>query len=101
MPYLALQSDWETRRFYSFLKVDYYGLKTSTLQLQGRIGIAPYIADFDAIHTWLILQISDVIEKNSHTSTLLPIIRVFRDSILVEFGSNFSGDSYINFMYHF
>lgn len=99
--HLGTQADWETRRFYTFLKADYFGFEDPVLQLKGRIGIAPYIGDFEAVHTWLILQIDDKVQNQDHNATIMPVIRIFKDNILMELGSNFSGSSMVSAMLHF
>lgn len=97
----GFQADWETRRYYTLFSTEYYGLETPQWNLRGRLGIAPYIADFDGFHTWLMLQVDDVIVDGDHSLTAMPVLRLFWDNILLEFGTNFSGESMAVAMYHF
>ena len=98
---LALQADWESRRYYSYARVDYFPADESTLLLVARLGFAPYIADFDGYHSWLMLQYSNHIEGGSNSSTVMPVVRVFKDNILLEYGSDFSTAHFVAAMFHF
>jgi len=69
--------------------------------LVARLGFAPYIADFDGYHSWLMLQYSNHIEGGSNSSTVMPVVRVFKDNILLEYGSDFSTAHFVAAMFHF
>jgi len=99
--HFGAQADWETRRYYTLFRAEYYGLDQAQWTLRGRLGIAPYIADFDGLHTWLMLQVDDTIVAGEHKTTVMPVLRVFQDTILVEIGSDFSGTSMLSVMLHF
>jgi len=99
--YLGGQADWETRWIYTFFRADYYSLDTSRLSLRARIGVAPYAGGFDDVHTWLIAEVSDVLLGGVHRVSVMPVVRIFKDSFLVEFGSDFSGHTMIVAMLHF
>jgi hypothetical protein len=99
--HVGILADWETRQWYSLFQSDYYSAPKPTVVLEGRLGMAPYLGEFYDLHTWLIAQVEDVIVNNSHTVTVIPVIRFFKDNVLVEAGSNFSGGSLINAMIHF
>lgn len=98
--HIGTQADWETRRLYTLFRAEYYSTETARASLRGRIGIAPYKGGFDDIHTWLIAQVEDVIIGDQHSLSVIPVVRVFRDNILVEVGSNFSGKSIVAAMIH-
>jgi hypothetical protein len=99
--HLGVQTDWETRRVYTYFRTDYYALETAMLNLRGRVGVAPYIGNFEAVHTWLILQADDIIMEDTHTLAITPVIRWFKDNILIEVGSNFGNSTFIAAMLHF
>lgn len=101
MWHVGAQADWETRRVYTLFRAEYYAADTGLGSLTGRIGFAPYAGEFDDIHTWLILQVDDVITADRHSVSVMPVVRLFKDNILVEFGSNFSGETHIAAMLHF
>jgi len=97
--YLGLETDWESRSFYMAFSTDVLWNPAPFSRLSGRIGFAPYIGDYDDLHTWIILQASQSREQASLTY-VLPIIRLFKDNFLMEFGTN--GSFYDgNFRLHF
>jgi len=99
--HFGVQADWETRRIYTYSKLDYYQTDIGTLAFRGRLGVAPYRADFEEIHTWLIAQLDYVNRDGVERLSLIPVIRLFQDNILVEFGSDFSGHTLVTAMLHF
>ena len=99
--HLGAQADWETRQVYTLFQANYYSFDTPTLLLRGRVGFAPYVGDFNDTHTWLMLQVDDVMQGDNHSLAVLPVIRFFKNNVLIEFGSNFSGKSMVTTMLHF
>jgi hypothetical protein len=100
LPYAYMQADWETRRWYTFGMTEYLGGGTPYYHTAMRGGVAPYLAEFDSIHTWLILQLSRTQTEKKEEWSLIPVIRVFKDTILVEIGSNFKDKMFFAFMKH-
>ncbi|RAP32523.1 hypothetical protein DID75_04900 [Candidatus Marinamargulisbacteria bacterium SCGC AG-410-N11] len=98
--HLGIQSDWETRRIYTQFSMDHYPKKQPITLLSGRLGIAPYLTDFDGIHTWVILQLDQVIKVNQSETTIMPLFRFFKDNLLLECGSNFNNKYLLTFMFH-
>jgi hypothetical protein len=99
--HIGVQADWETREIYTYSLLNYYQTDVGLLTYRGRVGVAPYVADFEDIHTWLIAQV-DYANRNGHeTLSVMPVIRLFQDNILVEFGSDFSGHTLVSGMLHF
>ncbi len=93
--YLGIQWDWETQQNFSMINIDHYS--DEGLEARFRFGIAPYIGGFDAIHTWLMFEY----RYNSNVdveSTIIPIIRLFQSSYLLEFG--IGKDYFITMMIH-
>jgi len=99
--HLGGQADWETRRAYTLVRSEYYEGAVSALLSRVRIGIAPYIGGFNDVNMWLIAQIDYLIIEGRHMKDIMPVIRLFKDNILVEIGSNFSDKSMVAVMIHF
>lgn len=99
--HIGTQADWETRRLYTLFKGEYYSGKEAQTLVTGRIGIAPYLGTFNTLHTWVMVQVQDQVRHTDHTLSVLPIIRFFKDTVLIELGSNFSGQSHLAAMIHF
>ena len=57
-----------------------------------RLGFSPYLIDFNGLSTWFIIQ--------NINGSIKPIIRLFKDNYLVEFGSK-NGNNYLTLMVHF
>ena len=62
--------------------------------------MSPYLAEYDEISTWIILQYDLTYEDSIDKSSLMPVIRLFKNNILVELGSNFDQRHLVTFMYH-
>lgn len=97
----AVEADWENRRLYTLGKLSY--LKASehpavnTAML--RAGFAPYLADFDELNSWVILEAETQL-KNNGSTTLTPFVRVFYKNVLAELGYGLDGGFRFNFMTH-
>ncbi len=101
--YMAeLEADWEDRRYYTLAKLKY--LKASELEeragVMARVGIAPYIANFDELNTWIILETEQEFRSGA-TPSLTPLIRLFYRNFLTELGYGLGGGFHFNFMTHF
>lgn len=85
--YAGISSDWETQRIYFAYENRFlYGgnIEQSVFQ-RGRIGFAPYVGDYNQVHTWLILQV-DYKTVAIDKFVVTPLIRLFWSNVLVEFG---------------
>lgn len=97
----AFQADFETRRIYTLLAGEH--LQTERIGLNRvryRFGVAPYLADFEGFHTWLIGQVEYTPELGQKW-TVTPIVRFFYRNFLVEVGSSFEGDPFVAGIFHF
>jgi hypothetical protein len=93
---LGLEGDWETRRLYTSFKHLEFSHERLT---QGRVGFAPYLADFSELQTWIMLQgmVTRLVEKEV---ILTPMLRFFYQNYLAEVGSSVKGEWMLNFMVH-
>lgn len=101
---LSLDADWESRKYYVSFKheatLDHRNSARNIYATKLRAGFAPYLAEFDELNGWFILQV-DSSNKSKKDYMLTPLIRLFYKNILLEFGSSMKGDSQLNFMVHF
>ena len=86
------EADWESRRFSALAEARGMAIQRqgSTLMYRARFGVAPYIAEAGALHTWLVLQV----EHHSFAKENLavtPLVRLFKGPALVEVGSTLRG----------
>jgi hypothetical protein len=87
--YGALEADYETRRIYAQLSAE-------TLQSDDRVhfsryraraGVAPYKAAFDALNTWLVVQV-DLMPEMDESVRVTPMFRFFYNNIALEAGAS-------------
>ena len=102
----ALAADWETRRYFLAYET---GLEYAddyddgSFHQMARVGIAPYVAEYGSLHTWLMLQVEhhpDELDDNRQL-IVTPLVRFFIDDYLTEFGVNTNGDLLFNFIIRF
>ncbi len=100
--YLGLQSDAETRKYYGLIHVSTLRnwSRAETSHYEVRAGIAPYVAEYDALHTWLILQADRYTHLGSKIR-LSPFLRFFYRNVLWEIGSSLQGKFMLNTIIHF
>lgn len=97
-----LVADYETRRIYTeyTLELTHAGGVERTLTQQARAGFAPYLAETDQLHTWLVLQL-DHRPGAGDTLTLTPMVRMFYKEYLWEVGVSDRGDALLNLAIQF
>jgi hypothetical protein len=98
-----LSADWETRKHFLAANTGYEHageFDDGSVHFGGRIGVAPYVADSGALHTWLMLQVEHHPEQKDEDNRFLitPLIRVFKSNYLGELGVNQNGDVMFNFV---
>lgn len=99
---VALQGDFETRRVYTLLNLETLP-SSGTIDLSRiryRAGFAPYLAGFDDLNTWLILQAEYTPEMADEWS-LAPLARLFYRNYLLEIGASIRGDPFVAGIFHF
>lgn len=100
----ALEADWESRKYYVSFREDvivtHKNSSKNIYQSKVRAGFAPYLAEFNEINTWFILQ-ADKNNKEEKNFKLTPFIRMFYKNVLTEIGVSSRGDAQFNFMVHF
>ena len=98
------EADWESRKYYvAFMHEGLISYKSSNDQIymtKVRAGFAPYLADFKELNAWAILEVKSV-SKMKKDISITPIIRLFYNNVLMEFGVSSAGESEFNFMVHF
>lgn len=96
-------ADWETRRFFVSYQTRWMksGDLTESFTQSGRLGIAPYVANTGALHTWFMVEFdqrTDLPDKVGVT----PLLRFFTGSALLETGWSVTDNRpLVNFTYRF
>ena len=98
----AIEADIESRRYYASGK--YQAIRMSDNgpldYARARVGYAPYLAEFNELHTWLMLQ-AEYQPEYFRSVQVSPMLRFFYNNVLWEVGSSFTGNWMFNFMVHF
>lgn len=99
----SIEADWETRKYYTSGKATVVGAKDfETLTVyQLRAGFAPYVGEFNDLHSWLIAQFQYIPSSKDEPLRFGPVMRFFYRSALWEVGVSTKGNWNLNFMVHF
>ncbi|MCE3254675.1 MAG: hypothetical protein K0R25_169 [Rickettsiaceae bacterium] len=98
----GIEADFEDRRFYLYYKNSLMKMdgEDSFFRETARIGVAPYKGGYDDLQTWFMLQLDHTpYLKDNFVAT--PLVRVFKDEYLVEFGASSNKTILFNFMTFF
>lgn len=96
-----IAGDWETRRwFVSYAAMGKYAdaLDDGSFHQAGRVGVAPYVAGFGALHTWFMLETSHHPEETDSDDQLIftPLVRFFKGPYLLELGWSSNDEVLLN-----
>lgn len=80
-------ADYETRRiFISYEpRFMYAGTIDKSFWQRGRVGVAPYLANYDDLNTWMMIQVDHHPMKDD-TFVVTPLVRFFYKTTLMEAG---------------
>ena len=90
----ALLADYETRRwFFSYEpRVTYARNIDKAFWQRAYAGVAPYLANYDELNTWLLIRVDHHPAKNDHF-VVTPVLRLFYKTIWLELG--YSSDNHV------
>jgi len=99
---LGIEADWESRRFFVSYENQWIkaGDMEDSLSHKTRVGVAPYIGGYNDVHTWLMLQ-TEYHPTQRDNVTVTPLVRVFNQELLGEFGISTKRDVMLNLTYQF
>lgn len=95
----GLQADYETRRVYVALMAEALGGRSDSQMVRTRAGVAPYLAETDGLHTFLVLQ-TDFTPQGKEEWDITPLGRFFMGPFLWEIGMSIKGEPYGAAMAH-
>lgn len=101
--YLAgVEADAENRKYFSLLKAETMrsSISPDFNHIEGRLGIAPYEAEYNELATWFMIQ-AQWHPNLQKKFVVTPLARIFYKSFLFESGVSLDGDWMMNFMFHF
>jgi hypothetical protein len=99
--------DWESRQYYTY--VDHVYIKRDNKDnllipnqdynhTKLRLGMAPFLADYEELNIWLIAQFEKHNDEKQIDAT--QFVRFYRKNMLWEIGAGFDGSLAFNFMVH-
>lgn len=97
----TFRADYETRRIYTAF--DTKGMTSEAFNrgiASVEAGFAPYLAEFDELNTWIILQAKFTTGMDDEFN-LIPKLRFFKNNIFVELGATHRGKPVASLMVHF
>lgn len=98
---IGFAGDYETRRIFTSYEARYLdaGFSDSFTQ-KGRVGLAPYIGEYDDLQTWLMVEVAHEPEgRDEFVAT--PLVRFFKDEYMWEIGVSTQKDVLFNWIVRF
>lgn len=99
---VGFEADAENRKYFALIKAETMqtNIADDFNHVEGRLGIAPYEADYSELATWFMVQAQwhPSLQKKF---VVTPLARIFYKSFLLETGVSLDGDWMLNFMFHF
>lgn len=103
-----LSYDWETRKHFFLYAAeiehtDEPFIDSTSFHQKTRIGIAPYVAPYGKLHTWLMLQIEHHPDDTDSDNRIIitPMVRFFKGDYLCEIGLNSNNQILFNSIIRF
>jgi hypothetical protein len=87
--YGALEADYETRRIYSQVSAETLQSDANVQfsRYRVRAGMAPYKAGFEALNTWIVMQV-DIMPEMDESVRVTPLVRLFYNNVVLEAGAS-------------
>jgi len=100
--FTGIAADWEDRRYFVSYENRYIeaGDIHDGFHQKARLGVAPYIGDYGALHTWIMMEFEHDPESQE-TVSVTPLVRLFKGSHLMEAGVSNQGDVLFNYIKRF
>jgi hypothetical protein len=101
--FTGIALDWEDRRYFTSYenRFNYMGDIDKHFMQKARLGIAPYIGDYGDLHTWVMLEVDHMPERDSSEIIYTPMLRFFKDVYLFEVGVTSEKDLLFNSVIRF
>lgn len=94
--FVGFNADWESRRHLIAYENRYFvdgSDAKSKFEERFRVGIAPYIVNYEDLQPWFIVQVDHAPEDDEEV-TVTPMLRVYKGQFLGEAGISHRGDLY-------
>ena len=100
--FFGVSGDWETRRYFVSASAEHWenGRFGEFSSFHSRVGIAPYVANTGALHTWLMVEGHNRPESRDKVGGTA-LIRFFKGPSLLEVGIDDDGEPLLNYIHRF
>ncbi|MEP3888877.1 MAG: hypothetical protein ABJN69_00335 [Hellea sp.] len=100
--FLGVSADWETRRYFVSAAAEHWdnGRFGEFSSYHSRLGIAPYVANTGALHTWVMVEGHHRPESREKVGASA-LLRFFKGPSLVEVGIDDRGAPLLNYIHRF
>lgn len=100
--FIGVSGDWETRRYFVSAEAQHWenGRFGEFSSFRGRLGIAPYVANTGALHTWFMVEGYNRPESRDKVSAAA-LLRFFKGPSLLEVGVDDQGEPMLNYIHSF
>ena len=104
--FVRVAADWEDRRAFVSGALGTTAVSGMWMrEASARVGLAPYVAEFGALHAWLMVQADyrpDAPQaRGAETLTVTPLVRLFKGPVLVEAGWSTNDEPLLGLTYRF
>lgn len=101
--FIGASADWETRRYFVSGALEHwdngdFGSKSSA---HARLGIAPYVANTGALHSWLMVEGHYRPDRDENETGASALVRFFKGPALLELGVDDTGEPLVNYIHRF
>ncbi len=98
----GILADYETRRIFTSYEIRgmYAGDFEKSVWQRARVGFAPYLANYDDLNTWLMVQVDHHPAKEDNV-VVTPLVRFFYKTTLVEAGYSSNNKAMFNWVLQF
>ncbi len=100
--FFGVSGDWETRRYFVSAAAEHWdnGRFGEFSEFHGRLGIAPYVANTGALHTWIMVEGHHRPESRNKVGASA-LLRFFKGPSLLEVGVDDTGEPLLNYIHRF
>jgi len=100
--FLGVSGDWETRRYFVSAAAEHWdnGRFGEFSSFHSRLGIAPYVANTGALHTWIMVEGHHRPESRDKVGASA-LLRFFKGPSLLEVGVDDQGQPLLNYIHRF
>lgn len=102
--FTGVAADFETRKYFISYQNRYYKSDKnifSQFQQSARFGFAPYVANYNNLHSWLMIEVTHNPTSDIDQIVTTPLIRVFKGLHLAEFGISSNQRVIFNYIIRF